>query len=187
MRCFVALLPGQESRPALAALLDRAAQGHPQARAVHPADLHLTLAFIGDLPETRARALAAALAQRPAPQAPPWQLDHLGAFQHARVLWAGGPHHPGLDALAAEVRTWLDAAGVAYDRKRFVPHVTLLRKLPPDAAADHAFPATIAPPIPWAVGAPMLMAASPNPGAPRYTSVAAATPRFGCDQADPNP
>lgn len=187
MRCFVALLPGKASRPALAALLDRAAQVHPQARAVHPEDLHLTLAFIGELPEARARAVAAALAQRFTPPAPPWQLDHLGAFDRARVLWAGGPPHPGLDAVAAEVRARLDAAGVAYDRKRFVPHVTLLRKLPLEAATELAERAAIAPPIPWAMGAPVLMAASPSPGAPRYTPVAAATPRLGCDQADPNP
>ena len=184
MRCFVALLPADESRPALDALLRCAALSHPRARAVHPADLHLTLAFIGDLPPARAQALAAALARRPEPQAPPWQLDQLGAFAQARVLWAGGAAHAELEAMAAAARSWLDDENVSYDRKRFVPHVTLLRKLAL-AEAGHA-PAVIEPPIPWPLGAPVLLAARANPEAPRYAPVAAATPSFGCDQAEPN-
>lgn len=185
MRCFVALLPGQESRPALDALQSRAARAYPRARVVHPADLHLTLAFIGELPEARAKVLAAALAQHPAPGGHPWRLDHLGAFAPARVLWAGGPPHAALDALARDVRAWLDAERVNYDGKRFVPHFTLLRKLTP-AAAEVATGA-IEPPIAWTLSAPVLMAARPSPGAPRYLPVTATAPPFSCDQATPNP
>jgi 2'-5' RNA ligase len=185
MRCFVALLPAAGSRSALDALLRSTSRSHPLAHAVHPADLHLTLAFIGELPEQRALALAAALAQRSAPPAPPWQLDQLGAFARARVLWAGGPPHAGLESLAAAVRAWLDDERVSYDRKRFVPHVTLLRKLAP-AEAEHAS-AVIEPPIAWPLGTPVLLAARASPEAPRYAPVGLTTRRFGGDQAEPNP
>jgi 2'-5' RNA ligase len=185
MRCFVALVPAVKSCPALEALLRAAARSYPRAQVVHAADLHLTLAFIGELPEPRAQALAAALAQRPAPPAPPWQLDQLGAFARARVLWAGGPPHAALETLAAELRAWLDDERVSYDRKRFVPHVTLLRKLAP-AEAERAS-AVIEPPIAWPLRAPVLLAARASPEAPRYAPVSLTTRRFGGDQVDPNP
>ncbi|MBQ6221189.1 MAG: hypothetical protein IJJ44_01060, partial [Solobacterium sp.] len=34
-----------------------------------------------------------------------------------------------LSAAVREVRAALDAAGIAYDRKKFVPHITMIRKM----------------------------------------------------------
>ena len=43
--------------------------------------------------------------------------------------WVGMKGNQGLSGAAKAVRGALDEAGIAYDRKKFVPHITLIRKL----------------------------------------------------------
>ncbi|MCK6429025.1 MAG: hypothetical protein L6Q72_08010 [Burkholderiaceae bacterium] len=57
MRCFVALWPDDAARERLAAVAREQQRRFPRARAMRAENLHLTLAFIGELDET-------ALAQR---------------------------------------------------------------------------------------------------------------------------
>jgi 2'-5' RNA ligase len=55
-------------------------------------------------------------------------LDRIGAFRGANVTWlAPSAPPPWLGPLAEAVRRGLDEAGIAYDRKPFVPHLTLAR------------------------------------------------------------
>ena len=93
---------------------------------MRPENLHLTLAFIGDLPDATGPALASACASLP-PLGCDWELTEVGFFVRPRVLWAGGPASPRLEAIGGAARALLDAMKIAYDRKPFVPHVTLLR------------------------------------------------------------
>jgi 2'-5' RNA ligase len=156
-RCFIALWPDPAAAAALYTLADRLHRQTPGSRCVARDDLHLTLAFIGALSPEIARRIACLLTQHePAPFR--WRIDHLGRFERARVAWAAGPDDARLSALAAGVRRLLDAEAVTYDRRAFVPHVTLLRALPPTAflPAD-ARHAAIDPPIDWRVGAPRLL------------------------------
>jgi 2'-5' RNA ligase len=132
-------------------------------------NLHLTLAFVGSLPCEIARRLAARLAALPA-EAFDWMLDEVGAFGGARVLWAGGSSPP-LQALADRSRRLLDELAVPFDRKPFVPHVTLLRKLPRDALRQAGGP--IEPPIAWRVGAPVLLVSATGAQGTRYTAMSA--------------
>jgi 2'-5' RNA ligase len=131
-------------------------------------NLHLTLAFIGALEETLARQVAAHLAaERVAPFA--WTLEAVGAFGGARVLWAGGGDAQ-LDALAARSRRLLDELGVRYDRKPFVAHVTLLRKVPREAAREVA--SRIEPPILWHAGTAVLLQSRTDAAGTHYMPVA---------------
>jgi 2'-5' RNA ligase len=148
MRCFVALWPDDAARERLAAVGREQQRRFPHARAMRAENLHLTLAFIGELDAARAARVAAALDALPvAPFA--WTLDAVGAFERARVLWAAGPDCAPLAALALRVRQLLDELCVPYDRKPFVAHVTLLRDLargaPPRRSPHRWYGTRIAP------------------------------------------
>ena len=122
MRLFVALQPSAAFLEALAVLRERLSAKGVSGRWLEPANLHLTLAFIGEWPENVTPLL-------PAVQAPfRLTLSHAGVFLAAKVLWAGVQPSDELDRLAGEVRRSLAEAGVPFDRQMFNPHITLARK-----------------------------------------------------------
>ena len=43
------------------------------------------------------------------------------------LLWVGIKGNQGLSGLVRDVRAALDAAGIPYDAKKFVPHITIVR------------------------------------------------------------
>jgi RNA 2',3'-cyclic 3'-phosphodiesterase len=96
--------------------------------------LHITLRFIGDVPETRLPAVMGA-AQEAAGRAAPFSLtlSHLGSFPTARkprVIWIGLEAGEGLDALNelfADIEAGLLARGFPAETRPFSPHVTLAR------------------------------------------------------------
>ncbi len=182
MRCFVALWPDEAARARLAAVAREQQRRFPRARPMRPENLHLTLAFVGELDPARAARVAAALAALPFdPFA--WTLDAVGAFERARVLWAAGPECAPLAALAQRVRALLDELRVPYDRKPFVAHVTLLRDLAREAARRAA--ASLAPPIVWQAHRPLLLQSVLREGRPCYEPVEPAVgdgSDFGADQ-----
>jgi 2'-5' RNA ligase len=168
MRCFVALWPDTAARTRLDHLARQLQRRLTHCRRIDARDLHLTLAFIGELDAPRAGALAAQIA-RLGPQPVRWTLDATGAFDGARVLWAGGPPTPALHDLAVRVRSLLEGDAIAYDRKPFVPHVTLLRGLRRDDAPMAA--GTIEPPIDWQAEGPVLLHSARDASGSRYAEV----------------
>lgn len=168
VRCFVALQPDEGARERLDQAAGEQHARFPAARRMRRENLHLTLAFIGALAADRAQQVATRLAAEP--HAPfGWSLDVVGTFGSARVLWAGGDDAQ-LDALAAHARGLLDELSVPFDRKPFVAHVTLLRKLPRQATGDAA--RRIEPPILWQAAAPVLLASRTDAFGTRYTPIA---------------
>ncbi len=122
MRLFIGLEPTPDFRHALDELQSRLRVSGTEGRYLDPANLHMTLAFIGEWPQDLTGVL-------PAVDVPfAITLSHLGIFSGAKVLWAGVEPSPALDALAARVRMQLDDARIPYDRQAFAPHITLLRK-----------------------------------------------------------
>jgi 2'-5' RNA ligase len=182
VRCFVALWPDEAARDRLCLAAQAQKTRFPRARQIPCENLHLTLAFIGELDENRAAQVAVAL-ETISIQPFTWMLDRLGAFDRARVLWAAGPDSPPLAELARRVRTLLDELRVPYDRKPFVAHVTLLRDVSRDAARQAAYP--IEPPIAWQAGRAVLLRSVLRDGHVRYEGFAdrvAAAAAFGEDQ-----
>ena len=111
----------------------RAAEAGVNARLAPRTNWHITLAFMGDVPDERADDAGAALAaaargwHRGAPEL--W-LSGGGRFGRGRftILWVGlGGEVTALTALAADVRRELRRARLAYDRKPLRPHLTLAR------------------------------------------------------------
>ena len=173
-RCFVALWPDAAARRALAALTRDLRAANPDVQPVAADNLHCTLAFIGALAAPRAAALAGRLRRIVVPPQV-WRLDRLDWFAGARVLWIGGADDAHIAALAQEVRTVLDEAAIAYDRKPFAAHVTLARGLRTPPALPAGAPAFA--PIPWAPGAPELAVSERDEsGALRYRRWPAAGP-----------
>lgn len=144
-RVFFALWPSTANAASLAeiARVEATLSGGRPTRQV---TIHLTLAFLGDIPETRLPALiAAAQTVRAAPFA--LELDHLGYWRHNRIRWAGCTNPPPeLGDLVDRLREALNAADFAVDRSHadFVPHITLLRKCIRPTAGQ-----TIEPPLHW--------------------------------------
>jgi 2'-5' RNA ligase len=125
MRLFVALDLPWPLRDQLAGL----ATGIFGARWVTRGNLHLTLRFIGEVPNWRAEEIDLAL-HTIRGRGFPLVLSGVGLFEKAgRVtsLWAGIERCPQLDHLQAKIETALQRAGLEPERRRFVPHVTLAR------------------------------------------------------------
>ena len=122
MRLFVGLQPSPEFRNALVELQDRLRSAGITGQYLEPVNLHMTLAFIGMWPED----ISALLPNVRKPFS--ISLSHAGCFPQADVIWAGVAPSPALDCLAQRVRNILSEAGIPFDRKRFNPHITLIRK-----------------------------------------------------------
>lgn len=165
-RLFVALWP----EPALAERLHQLAgelQRECGGRRMRQDTLHLTLAFIGDVPEARVPELLAALAQIKAPHFR-MQLDALGYWCHNHIVWAGGTEvPPALRQLADDVRRALAGIGLPASGPAFVPHMTLLRK----AHATDGLPEPE--PVSWDVDEWVLVESSLAPHGADYRRLAA--------------
>jgi 2'-5' RNA ligase len=122
MRLFVGLRPSEAFRRALSELQGQLQDAGIAAKYLNPANLHMTLAFIGEWPENVAGIL-------PSVKQPfSLTLSNVGLFREEKVIWAGVEASEPLDQLAECVRNNLSAAGVPFDPKPFVPHITLGRK-----------------------------------------------------------
>ncbi len=125
-RVFFALWPDEATRAALVRATQAAVE-QVAGRATPRENLHVTLAFIGEIGEADLRAVR----QISAPRVGPFDLviDTLGYRQRARLLWAApGVLPPAL--LALEARLWerLADLGIERDRRAYQPHVTLVRR-----------------------------------------------------------
>lgn len=107
----------------------RASGGRP----VPPANLHVTLAFLGSTPERRLPELAqvaGAAAQDPAGEPLELSFDHLEYWRAAHLLCAAPAEaSEQTAALAGRLQSALTASGFAPDLKAFRPHVTVARKV----------------------------------------------------------
>jgi 2'-5' RNA ligase len=131
IRSFVALELGGAVREALVHCLDELRATGAAVAWVRPANLHVTLRFLGAASPVGLVALRTRLAPVAAAQAPfPIVVRGCGAFptlRRPRALWVG-VQAPPLAALAAAVEAACAAAGFPPEEGRvFRPHVTLGR------------------------------------------------------------
>jgi len=164
-RLFFALWPAPELQQALAERA-REALGERKTRRIPAQNLHITLAFLGEV-DPAARACAEAAAGRIAAEPFTLGIDRLGCWGRKGLLWAGpSTTPPQLEALAADLGEAL-ASGCGFQRERrpFRAHVTLARKVP-------RMPERIAmAPLEWAVSRFVLVASELGPEGASYTVV----------------
>lgn len=122
MRLFVALRFDEEILRALADFQARLRAAKVRGHYATEENLHLTLAFIGEYGEPDA-VLDAMEAARFASF--PLRLDGMGAF--GTLYWAGVEKNAALEGYAKRLRRALAEREIPYDRKRFSPHITVIR------------------------------------------------------------
>lgn len=137
IRLFVALLPTEPVRHALAKLMHDV----NRVRWANTEQLHLTLRFIGNVPLDARQKIENALERV---RVKPFFLETagVGGFPprgHPHVLWAGiGRPHPLLHQLRQQVDDSLLTTGVPFELRAFSPHFTLGRsREAPPVAVQH--------------------------------------------------
>lgn len=127
-RTFFALWPDEDAAVALARL-SRTLAGECGGKPVAREKIHLTLAFLGAIDAAaleRARGIGSRLRFEPFDLV----LDRVGSFRPARVAWAGFTQVPEpLREVAEGLAVLLCGAGIELEDRRFVPHVTLARRI----------------------------------------------------------
>jgi 2'-5' RNA ligase len=137
MRLFIALEFPENVRKEAHALLDGIAL--PDFKAVEEENIHLTLKFLGEAPETILQGLEASLADVARAYDPfSFRVSGGGAFptlKRPRVLWlAVKTPDDYLARLAQDIDAACAAYGVPRENRPFSPHVTLGRfRMPPRA------------------------------------------------------
>jgi len=134
LRCFVAIELEDDIREAIRrtqALL-KVAQAGKYGRWVRPEGIHLTLKFLGDVPENRVELIADAIRKAATDLAPfPLFFGKLGCFPNLRaprVTWVGVDDPSGdLRRLQRDVETNLSDLGYPPEKRAFHPHLTLAR------------------------------------------------------------
>jgi 2'-5' RNA ligase len=134
LRLFYALWPDDATRSALQALQ---MQMHLAGRNTSYANLHLTLAFLGEQPAASLPTLKKVLTQLP--RVPiELTIDRMAYFNKSRIAWAGSHAvPPALFDLQAALGKALVESGIDFDQRAFKPHITLARNAA--APEDRAF------------------------------------------------
>ena len=123
MRLFVAIRFNDEILDALEELQADLLQAGLRGNYTRVENLHLTLAFIGEYGDVGA--VRDALGDV---EFSPFGLSLQGIGRFADLYWAGIRESHELEKLAKRIRRALAEAGIPFDRKKFNPHITLVRK-----------------------------------------------------------
>ncbi|MBR4743137.1 MAG: RNA 2',3'-cyclic phosphodiesterase [Oscillospiraceae bacterium] len=123
MRLFIAIPLGRVMKERIGAVQEEFRRQRVRGNYTPAENLHVTLAFIGEFGDPD-RVLDAVSTVRFRPFR--ITLDGIGRFD--RLWWTGVSKSPELEKLAHNVRYALAENGIPFDRKRFRPHITILRK-----------------------------------------------------------
>ncbi|MBN3764575.1 RNA 2',3'-cyclic phosphodiesterase [Burkholderia sp. Ac-20365] len=123
-RCFIALVPDKATRDALSAITVPT-----PARRVPYDQLHLTVTFIGVLPQEKTASLIDALTSETVPLklTSVTKIEHWPRASHPRLTVAALAMSDEFIALDWRVRSSMIALGLPVDARAFRPHVTLAR------------------------------------------------------------
>ena len=129
-----------------------------------PENLHLTLAFIGEYPDPE-RVLEA---MRTVDfTAFPLCLKGFGSF--GSLYWSGIGENGTLSACVKRLRRSLAENSIPYDRKKFSPHITLIRRASADGNAS--FPGVVIPDAGMTADAISLMRSDRGKNGMIYTEI----------------
>lgn len=127
LRLFFALWPDEAIQTRFeqaGEMLHRACGGKRTRRE----NIHLTLAFLGDVPAERVEALHA-IAARAAGPAFDLSFDRIGWWRRNQIAWSEPSDPPrSLFDLVSALQTGLAAEGFKTEERPYLPHLTLLRR-----------------------------------------------------------
>ena len=94
-----------------------------------PENLHLTLAFLGEIPESRVDDIKAAMDSVEVPDQT-LVFERVGCFRRdSELWWIGLKKTPALMKLQQELSDALADAGFRLEKRAFKPHITLAREM----------------------------------------------------------
>ena len=123
MRLFIEINLNDEMKDALMDIQDTMRTYGVRGKETPHENMHLTLAFIGeyDDPE-RVKEIVESIEIRPFEIS----LSGIGAF--GDLWWVGTDNSAPLMAVSRRLRRALAEAGIPFDRKKFSPHITIIRR-----------------------------------------------------------
>lgn len=123
MRLFVAIQLSEEMKSSITGTMHALKKAGVRGSYVPTQNLHLTLAFIGETKDAAVvKEALGTVSFKPFRLA----LSDIGCF--GDLVWIGLKGNQGMPAVVKSVRDALDVAGIDYDRKKFMPHITIIRK-----------------------------------------------------------
>jgi RNA 2',3'-cyclic 3'-phosphodiesterase len=161
MRLFFALWPDAMAAQAMWNV-GRSLQSATSGRLTRLASIHMTLVFIGEVPNDRVDEVVSA-GRRVNANAFTLMIDRLGYWPHNRLVWAGPSSDPAnLVELVQTLQENLGQSGFALEPRAFKAHTTLIRNA-------QTAPAVMAvPPIEWPVTDFSLQVSESIAGGVRY-------------------
>ena len=123
MRLFVAIELNREMKRQLLNIQEQLRRLGVRGNYTPPENLHLTLAFIGDYPKPDS-----VLEVLESMCFEPFELHLRGLGSFGELWWAGLEENEELSNLVRQLRQKLAQAGIPFDKKKFLPHITLVRK-----------------------------------------------------------
>mgnify|MGYP002798223556 FL=1 len=123
MRLFIAIQLSDNTKKALVNLMHELKKQGVEGNYGPAQNLHMTLAFIGEYDDPAK--IKEVISRVPVPEFR-LSLSDMGNF--GNILWAGVKGNQKLKAYVKDLRSALDVEGIPYDRDKFVPHITLIRK-----------------------------------------------------------
>ena len=136
MRLFIAIPLSAEMKAALKQTQDYLSRRGVRGNYSPEENFHITLAFIGEYPEPDD--VLDVLSSVPF-QSTEIRLSGFGSF--GDLLWAGIEKNNALESYVKRLRRALPEADIPFDRKRFSPHITLIRR------ATGKIPGVTSPPV----------------------------------------
>jgi len=127
-RVFFALWPDQNTRRDISRLFKQSPQSNLPGQAFRACNLHLTLAFAGNVSVEQLDCYSEA-ALNLKPESFELELNVFGYFKQARVFWLGPTTIPApLSRLQSDLTEALTGCGYQADTHLFTPHITLMCK-----------------------------------------------------------
>ena len=123
MRLFIAINLNDEMKESLIGIQHTMGAYGMRGNMTVPENMHLTLAFIGDYDDPDyVKSVVESIEIKPFDI----KLSGIGAFKD--LWWVGLENSAPLQAVARRLRRALAEADIPFDRKKFSPHITIIRK-----------------------------------------------------------
>ncbi|RJP19233.1 MAG: RNA 2',3'-cyclic phosphodiesterase [Candidatus Omnitrophota bacterium] len=134
MRAFISINLTAAVRDAILRFQKEQDQKIHNIRWTKPDNIHLTLKFLGEVEDQTAETLAQILPPVARQFSPfPLEIAGIGTFPPRgplSILWMGVKKGlSSLTALEAQIRQAMEAADIPFDKKAFVPHLTIARAI----------------------------------------------------------
>ena len=164
MRLFIAIQLSDSIRNSLSAVQTYLRDHGVRGNYTKIENLHLTLAFIGEYPDPD----SVLEVIRSVPFAPfPMRIEGFGSF--GDLYWCGIGENDNLLSYVKRLRRALAGNGIPFDRKKFSPHITLIRTAEYDRRKG--FPGVAIPDASMQVSGVSLMRSDRTKGGMVYTEV----------------